>query len=550
MWFWRGGRSPRAGSWWATGDCPPREGCRVEPLVDGHAAMLSMCEAFLGAKRSILLTAWDIRADLPMIRGADLLLDSEVARAERGLLARLQSAGLDEEALTFWAKGKLTVADALGFAATRGVRVGVLLWDAYQTGMHLTNNPREERKRLESAGVEVLLDDSSRAIRHLAQSLHQKCAVVDGRVAFVGGVDLTRHEGGDYDRWDTHTHACSSDERTTSLTAPSHPWHDVHTRLEGPIVGDVERNITQRWNSVAKRHRLPAWPEPAEAAYAPATAGAPAQIVRTIPPKTYSFARRGVATIYQAYLRAIASATSYIYLESQYLWMDVFAGLDNTLWAGRDRRMKRLLDALASALDRGVSVALILPDHPNCGREFSDAAVNYVREQVSPAARERFTVFTLGNAEGEQSKTGAMRYRPVYVHAKLAIVDDRWWTVGSANLNSRGMRADAEINVATLDPTGARTLRLRLWQEHAHPQVEDIPLLNDPITGLKLLRERARANFERVRRGEPLLGHLLPYITHHEAREWSITHHREQGWLDSLDGGAGALPERYAARYL
>jgi phosphatidylserine/phosphatidylglycerophosphate/cardiolipin synthase-like enzyme len=128
--------------------------------------------------------------------------------------------------------------------------------------------------------------------------------------------------------------------------------------------------------------------------------------------------------------------------------------------------MKRLLGALASALDRGVHVALVLPDHPNCGREFSDAAVTYVREQVSPAGRERFTVFTLGNSEGGQSAT---RYRPVYVHAKLAIVDDRWWMVGSANLNSRGMHADAEINVSTLDPSGARTLRLRLWQEHARP---------------------------------------------------------------------------------
>jgi phosphatidylserine/phosphatidylglycerophosphate/cardiolipin synthase-like enzyme len=506
--------------------------------------MLSMCMAFLSARRSILLAAWDIRADLPMVRGEDLLLDSET---ERGLLARLQSAGLGEEALAFWAQGKLTVADVLGFAAVRGVKVGVLLWDGYQAGMHLTNNPREEGKRLEAVGVKVLLDSSSRAITHLAQSLHQKCAVVDSRVAFVGGVDLTRHEGGDYDRWDTHTHACSSEERTTGHSAPSHPWHDIHTQLEGPIVGDVERNIIQRWNSVAARQGLGVWPEPAGIALTQTATGVSAQIVRTIPPKTYSFARRGVSKIYHTYLRAIASATHYVYLESQYLWMDVFAGLDNTLWAGRDRRMKRLLDTMASALDRGVHLAIVLPDHPNCGREFSDAAVTYVREQISPAARERFTVFTLGNSEGEK---GAMRYRPVYVHAKLAIVDDRWWTVGSANLNSRGMHADAEINVSALDPTGARTLRLRLWQEHAHPQVEDIPPLNDPVAGLKILRLRARENFERVRKGKPLVGHLLPYITHREARSWDITHDREHGWLDNLEGGAGALPERYLARYL
>ena len=94
-----------------------------------------------------------------MVRGEDLLLDSEAARAERGLLARLQSAGLDEEALTFWAQGKLTVADVLGFAAARGVRVGVLLWDGYQAGMHLTNNPQEEPSGSEAVGVEILLDE-------------------------------------------------------------------------------------------------------------------------------------------------------------------------------------------------------------------------------------------------------------------------------------------------------------------------------------------------------------------------------------------------------
>jgi phosphatidylserine/phosphatidylglycerophosphate/cardiolipin synthase-like enzyme len=547
MWFWRGGGSARAGVWWTTGDFSAHEGCRVEPLIDGHTAMLSMCTAFLGAKRSILLAAWDIRADLPMVRGEDLLLDTESARADGGLLTRLRSAGLDDEALAFWANGKLTVADVLGFAVTRGVRVGVLLWDGYQAGMHLTNNPQEECKRLEAAGVEVLLDDSSRAITHLSQSLHQKCAMVDGLLAFVGGVDLTRHEGGDYDRWDTHAHACSSEERSSAHSAPSHPWHDIHTRLEGPVVGDVERNIAQRWNSVATRRSQAPWPVSAGGALTQAATGVSAQIVRTIPPRTYGFARRGVNTIYHAYLRAISSATQYVYLETQYLWMDVFAGLDNTLWAGRDKRMKRLLDTLASALDRGVYVALVLPDHPNCGREFSDAAITYVREQISPAARERFTVFSLGNSEGE---IGAMRYRPVYVHAKVAIVDDRWWTVGSANLNSRGMHADAEINVSAMDPTGARTLRLRLWQEHAHPQVEHIPSLNDPVVGLKVLRARARENYARVRQGKPLAGHLLPYITHREAREWDIAHDREHGWLDSLEGGAGPLPQRYLARYL
>jgi phosphatidylserine/phosphatidylglycerophosphate/cardiolipin synthase-like enzyme len=540
MWFWRRERS--------ADDFPLREGCRVEPLIDGHAAMLKMCQAFLGAKRSILLAAWDIRADLPMVRGEDMRLGEDGTPAQADLLESLRSAGLDEEALAFWARGRLTVADALGFAAARGARVGVLLWDAYQTGMHLTNNPREERTQLERAGVEVLLDDSCRTIMHFSQSLHQKCVVIDSKVAFVGGIDLTRQEGGDYDRWDTHAHACSSEERSASHSATAHPWHDAHTRLEGPIVSDVERNVIQRWNSVAARHNLAGWSASLEAG--PAHGGTPARIVRTIPPKTYTFTRNGIATIYQAYMQALTSARTYVYLETQYLWMDVFAGLDNTVWAGRDKRMKRLLEELAAALNRGVSVALVLPDHPNCGREFTDAALTYVRERANDAARNRFFKFTLGNSEQTSGEERGIRYRPVYVHAKLAIIDDRWWTVGSANLNSRGMHADAEINVATFDTAGALALRLRLWQEHLRPDVEEVPLLSDPIQGLRLLRARAQANLDRVRRKEPLTGHILPYITHREAPAFEIPLDREQGWLDNLEGGAGATPARYAARYL
>src|SRR5262249_16388499 len=149
------------------------------------------------------------------------------------------------------------VVDVLGFAARRGVRVGVLLWDAFHIANHLINDPTRQRELLAAAGVECLLDDSSRRITHFSQSLHQKCAVVDGRVAFAGGIDLTVQYGGDYDRWDTHQHPCSSPERVSSRSAAAHPWHDVHTKLYGPIVADVLSNIAQRWTEVARRHGAP-----------------------------------------------------------------------------------------------------------------------------------------------------------------------------------------------------------------------------------------------------------------------------------------------------
>ena len=56
--------------------------------------------------------------------------------------------------------------------------------------------------------------------------------------------------------------------------------------------------------------------------------------------------------------------------------------------------------------------------------------------------------------------------RAVYVHAKLAVIDDRWLMVGSANLNDRSLFNDTELNLAVYDPGIARTTRQRLWAEH------------------------------------------------------------------------------------
>jgi phosphatidylserine/phosphatidylglycerophosphate/cardiolipin synthase-like enzyme len=522
----------------------------VTPLVDGHAAMLSMCRAFLSAKRDILLAGWDIRADLPLIRGEDARVGPAGSAEQRALLAELRAAGLDDAALSFWDAGNLRVMDVLGFAASRGVRVGVLLWDAFHFGSHLTNDPEKEQALLEFVGVDVLLDDSSRRIRHLTQALHQKCSVVDGRVAFVGGLDLTRAEEGDYDRWDTHGHLCESPERLATHSAASHPWHDVHAQLEGPIVADVRRNIVERWEEVARRHHRPAWPAGLPTSVpAPVPGGVPAQIVRTIPPDTYGFAPKGIETIFDVYRSALARARTYVYLESQYLWQHVFIGLDEKRWGGHNAQMTTLLQEMAAALGRGVRVALLVPDHPNAGRRFTDDGIADVRRLAGRAA-DLLSVFTLGNWETDTGAPGGVRYRPVYVHAKVGIVDDLWWTVGSANLNSRGMASDAELNVAVLDAAGARELRTVLWAEHLHPSATERAELVDPLAGLALLSARAATNLRHVRDRQRLIGHVLPYVTAGEARALGLPVHAEHGWLDNLEGGHGALPPKYAHRYL
>jgi len=538
--------------WWTTGDFPARAGCRVEPLIDGRGAMLAMCRAFLSAQRFILLAGWDLDVSLPLVRGADARLGSDESPAQQALLASLRREGLDDDAIALWDSGRLTVLDVLGFAARRGVRVGVLLWDAFHAASHVTNDPVKQRDALMAAGVDCLLDDSSRRIAHIAQSLHQKCSVVDGRVAFVGGIDLTVQSGGDYDRWDTHRHPCSSPDRVSGRSAATHPWHDVHARLRGPVVADVLANIVQRWSEVAARHHGPLWPAELDIAPpSPMPDGVEAQVVRTIPSDTYQFAPRGIATVKDMYLRALAQARRFVYLENQYLWPEVFVGLDSLRWGERSPDSMAILEAIGAALARGVHVGITLPDHPNCGRRFTDGGVRILRERAAAAGVPgQLHVYTLGNADPDPGAPGALVYRPVYTHAKTAIADDVWWTAGSANLNSRGMRSDAEINVSTADALSARALRLTLWLEHLERAPDQHADLLDPLAGLALLDRAAADNLERVRSRRPLSGHVLPYLTEEDGERLGLPVHHEHGLLDSLDGGAGPTPAHLFGKYL
>ena len=102
----------------------------------------------------------------------------------------------------------------------------------------------------------------------------------------------------------------------------------------------------------------------------------------------------------------------------------------------------------------------------------------------------------------------AARSSRLYVHAKIGIVDDRWLTVGSANLNAHSLFNDSEMNVVTCDPALARDTRLRLWAEHLERDPAEVA--GDPAAVVdELWRPIAREQLERARRGDPRTHHLL-----------------------------------------
>lgn len=544
--------------WWAEGDTPVHDDSRAIYFPDGRLTMYSMCLHFLNARRSIHLANWGFTPQIELVRGEDHRVGPDGSPEQEQLIARLREEGLDEDAINFWRRHRLSAQAVLGYAVSKGVDVRVLLWDCPPFFSHYV--PKEAEKELTEVGVTCLLDDSSRTLTHPAESLHQKITIVDNTTAFVGGIDLLIERQGDFDRWDMASHLFVSPLRATTPEKPPHPWHDAHSRINGPAVADVELNFRQRWNDVVERKQLDATlllaDEPSPPPVPPELRTGLVQVARTIPQGTYTFTKQaGIQGIAQLYAKAFSNAQRFIYLENQYLWLRAYSGLDISLIGFDSPQMERNLQELIQALQRGVSMAIVLPDHPNVGRAFTDTGLNHLREHAPEAFEEgRVFAFTLGTFA---ARDDGMHYRPVYVHAKVAIIDDVWTTVGSGNLNNRGMRDDAEMNVASLDPQHAFRLRLLLWAEHLglldadeifdlayyyrHPQIDGrgegiwnnlVQKLGDPANSLRLMARQAQANLQRYKDRQPFSGHLLPYLTADEARAQGVNFREAVGWLE------------------
>ena len=548
-------------NWWADGDTPVHTDSRVAYAVDAHSTFLSMCRHFLMARTYIYIAAWGMTPLMELVRGTDQRAGPDGSPPQEALIAELREEGLKEPEIDFWCSHALTAQAVLGYLVSKGVEVKVLIWSSNERFSHC--DPQAAQDQLTQVGVTCILDDSAKGIlHHPIESLHQKMVVVDGTHAFVGGIDMLIELNGDYDRWDTHSHHHSSPLRRNEEERTPHNWHDAHAIIEGPAVGDVERNFRQRWNDLVMRHEwdyrllVPDHPPPP-----PVASTSLVQVARTIPAHTYSFAPEdGIQGIAQVYAKALGNAQHFVYMENQYFWTHAYYGVDLPFLGTDSPDMERNIRELAAALQRGATVALVLPDDPNVGRAFTDAGLARLREEAPEAeAQGRIQAFCLA---ASTEVDGAEDYRPIYVHAKVTIVDDVWSTLGSANLNNRGMRDDTELNVATLDGELARSLRMVLWAEHLELIGEESMLtvarhlghqrqrrsideraaemlqslqetLGDPLVGLQLMIERAQDNLRRFHARQPLVGHLLPYVTGEEAKQQGWRFHEEHGWVEA-----------------
>ena len=395
-----------------------------------------------------------------------------------------------------------TVGELFGDAARRGVIVKGLMWRSHTD--RLSYSEQENRglgEAVAEAGGEVLLDQRIR----FAGSHHQKLVVVrhpgdpDRDVAFVGGIDLCRSRRDDADH--------QGDPQPLPMS-PAYgerpPWHDVQLEVRGPAVAVADAVFRERWedpHSLDLRHPiarirdmlggadLVADPLPQQPAEPPAAGDALVQVLRTYPAiwPGYPFAPHGERSVARGFTKALGRARRLVYLEDQYMWSPHIARV------------------LAAALRRSpqLHLVVVVPRHSDVDGRWALPPNQVGRLQAMQvcrtAAPDRVHVFDLENHAGN----------PVYVHAKVAVMDDTWACVGSANLNRRSWTHDSELSAAVLDaardgrepadPGGhgdgarcfARDLRLALVREHLDRVPGDDDDLLDPGRFVQAAEEAA-----------------------------------------------------------
>ncbi|MDR3567447.1 MAG: cardiolipin synthase [Syntrophobacteraceae bacterium] len=326
-------------------------GNKVTLLIDGKATYASMFEAIRNAKDSINFETFIFDDDEVGKKFSDLLIQK---RAE-------------------------------------GVQVN-LIYDSFGS----KNTPVSFFQRLREASVLVVefnplnpwkvLAGKAWAVSHRD---HRKILVVDGAIAFTGGVNVSAVYSG------------SSSPRTSSVKKDI-PWRDTHVRIEGPAAARFQRLFINTW----ERQKGP--PLPARN-YFPHIERAGNTLVRVVGSLPGESNRR----IFMMYISAITHAENSVYLTTPYFVPD-----------------SQMLKALCDAAARGVDVKILLPG-------YSDEAL------VFYASRYYYTRLLKAGVQLYERRGGML-------HAKTAVIDDVWSTIGSSNLDNQSFLTNDEANAVIL----------------------------------------------------------------------------------------------------
>lgn len=516
----------------------------IKSYVNGRDYCADLYRSLVGARRHIYLTGLHFMHDFGLIRTASRnvkLVDVLRAKAHDGVRIRLL-------VNLFWPQEGTMIGEWKGSrfeyfnspktrqgGSMRTMRELAAAWPFpsgnLETAVKAAIGAKGQLERYFPATIQLFRKLNIDNVKcrldvhpgHIMHSHHQKTVVIDDRVAYVGGIDLTHVDG---DRWDTAAHRGS--HRHTNRAEKY--WHDVHGRVEGDMAVRVSHNFKSRWRS-GELYYIPAAAfrgsprsvtlrrDPtsrSEFRQPPAhhsTSRHPTftaadirrrqrpivQIVRSmpfLPPVARQRRRYNIPprarwdrAAKDAYLTGIAAAHESIYLENQ--WVS-----DEDLWDG-------LTASAASNHRSDYRVVLMMPNEPlraaGAGAN-QDIFVEINLLRLLIAAHNSQTVSAFSLVKPSDNKQ-------IYVHSKIMLVDDAWTLIGSANAGGislegvrdfptflrilraarsrgritlrdlrriwrifagRGERPDTELSFITLHGAFTHSLRTQLWTEHLY----------------------------------------------------------------------------------
>ena len=388
-------------------------------LVDGGDYYRAFYRAAKAAENYILLSGWQFDSNVDLLRGED----AKAAGSNATFLSFLNDLCEQKTAL----------------------RIYILAWDF---SMLYSIN----REWFQSWYINWTTNERLKFRFDCCDSFdashHQKFVVIDGTIAFVGGLDLCSG------RWDERDHRAAHPLRVNADQTPYAPFHDLQSYHVGPVATKLAELFAARWKCISGDELDLAPPKEVEFELDPTLTINAREVAISRTQRLGSGTSGCIQEIRRLFLDAINTAEHVIYIENQYFSSKA---LYNAL-------LTRMQDTSRPRLD----IVLIIA---------KDAEA--VLEQLSIGFVQTKLVHHLKDVAAETGHSFGMYY-PVsvgsdgkdvatYIHSKLMLVDDRFLSIGSANMNNRSMGYDTEVNVAwevSSDDRSIHDVRVSLLAEH------------------------------------------------------------------------------------
>ncbi len=310
------------------------------------------------------------------------------------------------------------------------------------------STPKEFFARLKESGINVLefnpINPANARKKWSPNARdHRKLLIVDGKTAFVGGINISSvYSKGSFSGSNSKSQKKPAKTDANQSELAGIPWRDTHLKLAGPVVAEFQKLFIDTWQQ-QKGDAL------AAKDYLPALTNQGSEVVRAIgsaPDEPYS-------QIYATLISAINSAETQVYLTNAYFVPD-----------------PQLLATLKDAVSRGVSVKLLLPEKTDSDLVFY-ASRSYYNELLEAGVE-------------------IFEHEVAILHAKTALIDGVWSTIGSTNLDWRSFVNNQEINAVMLGQDFGDQMQNMFYQDLTVSQqitLED--WRNRPLTSR--MKERA-----------------------------------------------------------